>query len=309
MHSVFDTGDIVRIKEGFFGSPHPWDGLEGEVYEHYAGTDLALGVRITSEGLYQGRTYAINPEWLEGTGAVSDNVPTDPKKKEKKLTAWELADIVIPNSRITLLYGPPGTGKTTAGNFAGNPESVFNVTLTEETPAAELRGHYVPRGGDFIWQDGPALTAYRHGARLVLNEIDKASGDAMTFCHALLDDPGISAITLPTGETVKPHPGFSVVATTNGDPSDLPEALADRFSISIQIPLPHPEAIASLPQDLREAAKKSASGSSEARVTFRAWKNFSILRDSIGEDAAALAVFGPRAKSILDTLKIARKTS
>lgn len=233
---------------------------------------------------------------------------TPPKSKKsakgKEITQWEIVDKVIPNSRITLLFGPPGTGKTTAGNFAGNPDKVYNITLTEETPAAELRGHFVPKGGEFVWMDGPALSAYRNGNRLVLNEIDKASGDAMTFCHALLDDPGISAITLPTGETVKPHDGFSVVATTNGEPDDLPEALRDRFSVSVFVPKPHPLAIASLPEDLRGAAEKSSEGDSP--VTFRNWKAFANLRDSVGEEIAALSVFGDRSQVILDTLKISR---
>lgn len=225
--------------------------------------------------------------------------------KKIQLTSWSIAEQVVPHCDRVLLYGPPGTGKTTAGNFFGNPKEVYNVTLTEEMPAAELRGHFVPKGGEFVWTDGPALMAYRNGGRLVLNEIDRGSSDALVFCYALLDDPGISRITLPTGESVRPHPEFTVVATTNGEPSDLPEALADRF-VSILIESPHPEAMKSLPADLQEAAGNSVSGSGESRVSFRAWRSFADLRAVLGEEIAAKAVFGPRASSILDTLKLAK---
>src|SRR5207244_1607050 len=122
-----------------------------------------------------------------------------------------------------------------------------------------LRGHFIPKGQEFIWMDGPALTAFRLGSRLVLNEIDKASGDALTFCHALLDDPGIARITLPTGETVIPHEDFHVIATMNGEPEDLPDALRDRFAVRIHIDKLHPEAVEALPKDLHKIARKGIS--------------------------------------------------
>lgn len=227
-------------------------------------------------------------------------------KKPEALTAWKIAEAVIPHSSRILLYGPPGTGKTTAANFAAlKSGQVYNVTLTEEMPAAELRGQFVPKGGEFVWHDGPALQAYRNGGRLVLNEIDRGSSDALIFCYALLDDPGISKISLPTSEHVTPHEDFSVVATMNGEPSDLPEALQDRF-VSILIDKPHPDAMKSLPEDLQDAAHNSVSGTGESRVSFRTWRNFADLRDLVGEEIAAKAVFGPRAQSILDTLKLSR---
>ncbi len=238
-----------------------------------------------------------------GSGA-----PEKETKRKRLLTAWDTAEVVMPHCDRTLLYGPPGTGKTTAANYSGSPMAVYNVTLTEEMPAAELRGHFVPKGGEFVWHDGPAMQAYRNGGRLVLNEIDRGSSDALIFCYALLDDPGISKISLPNGEHVLPHPDFTVVATMNGEPEDLPEALQDRFRVRLLIDKPHPDAMKSLPDDLRAAAKNSVSGSGDSRVSFRSWKSFADLRDAIDEEVAARAVFGPRAQSILDTLKLSRAT-
>ena len=234
------------------------------------------------------------------------------EKKSKPLPLWELINVVLPASRLTLLYGPPGTGKTTAGNFLGVKEGmeVYNLTLTEETPAAELRGHFVPKGQEFVWMDGPALTAFKTGARLVLNEIDKASGDALTFCHALLDDPGMARITLPYKDeygkpvTVTPGEGFNVIATMNGDPDDLPEALRDRFAVRIHVDKVNPNAIKSLPEDLRKIASKGISSEGERSVSIRGWNAFVQLREIVGEENAARAVFGPRAKTILNTIKI-----
>jgi MoxR-like ATPase len=255
------------------------------------------------------------------------------EQEVKKISEWTLAEQVIPEARLVLLYGPPGTGKTTAGNRIGlrggkviedkeqNPGllvsgtltpvfNIYNITLTEETPATELRGHYIMKGGDFDWHDGTGMRPFRKGGRLVLNEIDKASGDCLQFCHALLDDPSIAAITLPTGETVRPHNDFSVVATMNGEPEDLPEALRDRFSVRINIKNPHPQAIKSLPEDLRAIAKKTfkATTHTERAISFRAWKAFAHLREALGEDVAALAVFGSRAENVLNTMKIEKSS-
>lgn len=228
----------------------------------------------------------------------------------KELPLWELIELVLPKSRLTLLYGPPGTGKTTIANNFGSPRYVSNITVTEETPAAELRGHFIPKGQEFVWMDGPALTEFTRGGRLVINEIDKASGDALTFCHALLDDPGIASITLPYKDefghpvTVKPHPDFHVVATMNGEPEDLPDALRDRFAVRMHVNKVHPDAIKALPKELRKIAAKGVSTDGERSVSIRGWNAFVALREHIGEENAAMAVFGPRAKTILNTIKI-----
>ena len=287
----FNIGDLVRSETG-----DEWT-IEG--FNPIAGPDVVYG----TDG--NGMPFAASQKALK----LAESEATLPQSENvldfSSINCWDLIEKVVPNYRTTLLYGPPGTGKTTAGNFAGNPSAVYNVTLTEETPAAEIRGHYVPRGGEFHWQDGPALKAYREGARLILNEIDKASQDCMTFCYALMDDESVSAITLPTGETVRPDPNFSVVATTNGVPEDLPDALRDRLTVRVYVPTPHPEAIKSLPADLRKPATKGF-GKPDS-PSFREWKAFAGLREAVGNEYAAKAVWGERAETVLNTLKIGTK--
>jgi hypothetical protein len=227
--------------------------------------------------------------------------------RKNTLPLWELVASVIRHSRSTLLYGPPGTGKSHAAHTAdrdGRP--LFTITMTPDTPAAELRGHYIPQGTQFVWQDGPAIRAWREGGRLVINEIDHAGGDALSFLLACLDSPETACLTLPTGELVRPSPNFQAIATMNGDPNeDLPPALRDRFPVAIEINEAHPDGIACLPQDLQMAAKGSVVASdSSRRVTLRAWLAFASLRTRIGSEAAARAVFQSRAADVLDALRI-----
>ena len=99
-----------------------------------------------------------------------------------------------------------------------------------------------------VWNDGVAIEMWKKGGRLVLNEIDHAGQDVSSILHGLLDDVEFAEITLPNEEkeVVRPNKGFQVIATMNGEPEDLPEALRDRFPIKINIENIHPKAVESL---------------------------------------------------------------
>lgn len=205
---------------------------------------------------------------------------------------WNEIELVLGAGSHTVLFGPPGTGKT---RVATNDKS-YSVTLTMETPAAELRGHFVPKGNEFIWHDGPAIRAWREGARLVLNEIDQASGDAMTFLHAILDDPEVARLTLPSGETVTPKPGFQVIATTNAMDLSmvLSEALLDRFAIRIKVDAPHPKALASLEnRGLADLVARTIGLPQGKRISLRQALVFNKLKArGVPVEVAARVIFG-----------------
>lgn len=221
-------------------------------------------------------------------------------------TNWELTKILLQHARRILQYGEPGTGKSHIALHEPHSGPIYNVTITDEMPSAELRGHYVPKGGEFVWQDGPAMLAWRNGGRIVLNEIDKANGDILSFLLAYLDDGPTACITLPNGETVRPAAGFQAVATMNGKPSDLPEALRTRFPVTVEVLDPNPSAILTLPADLQEAARGSCvNPDSNLRINLRSWFEFAHLRSRIGSPFAAEAVFGKRATDVLASLKLA----
>lgn len=217
--------------------------------------------------------------------------------------AWYLVDLALRHSPRILLHGPPGVGKTYAAMHAeGNHKGVYSITLTEDTPAAELRGHFIPSGGSFVWHDGPAIRAWREGARLVLNEIGEAGADCLVFLYAICDDADFAALTLPTGETVRPVEGFQVIATTNELPTVLTPALQDRFIPSIHITEPHPDALALFGRTAQTVKVTIGNG-----VTMRQWLAFrSLTGQQIDPAAAAILAFGePMAGSVLAAIRIA----
>lgn len=221
-----------------------------------------------------------------------------------------LSALPIEGSHTLLLYGPPATGKSYAAETIGVREGtkVYSVTLTLDTPASELRGHWVNGPQGFEWHDGIASLAMRQGARLCLHEINEAGPDLMGLLYMLLDSQETARLTLPNGETLKPARGYHVVATSNIEsPMELIEPIRSRLCASVLVDEVSDAALATLPNCLRDIARQTCSlRDPERRIDLRAWRAYAALAAKIGSDPAAQAVFGPRAGGVEDALKLAK---
>ena len=233
------------------------------------------------------------------------------------MDCWNLVANAIGNADRILLYGPPGTGKTYAAatnkigyNMDGEP-NVYQITMTEDTASANLEGFYKPNNaGGFEWHDGIAIQAWRTGGRLVVNEIDHASPDAMTFLHAILDDQDIAMLTLnnDTKETVRPAEGFQVVATTNSPPESLPLALKDRFPVKIYVDSIHPTAMQQFPEEWHNVINETTLvDDPEERISVRSWKEFFDLQDKgFTVETAGRLVFGEKSAELVDAIQLSQ---
>jgi len=225
----------------------------------------------------------------------------------------DLADVFAAGIDRVLLYGPPGTGKTyTALRYGVGTTVAERLVCTEDLTTGEITGTWMPVGdGRWTWREGPAIRSWRgesgRGARLVVDEVDRASGDALSTLLAVTDSADSARWRNPdTGEWVAPGPDFSVVMTTNLEElDDLPAALRDRFAVCIRVDRPHPGAVQSLSRDLRAPALAGSLGEPMRRVSLRSFYAFDKLRQSCGAPRAAQLVFGEeRARGVLDALTI-----
>ena len=183
--------------------------------------------------------------------------------------------------------------------------------MTEDTASANLEGFYKPSSdGTFQWHDGIAIQAWRNGGRLVINEIDHASPDAMTFLHAILDDQDIAMLTLNNDEkeTVRPAEGFQVVATTNSPPESLPLALKDRFPVKIYVDSIHPKAMEQFPEEWHGVITDTTMVEDpEDRISVRAWSEFFQLQDKgFTPETAGKLVFGENSEELTDAILLSK---
>jgi MoxR-like ATPase len=210
-----------------------------------------------------------------------------------------------------ILYGPSGIGKTYAGMTLGKVDAgAFRLVCTEDMTNMDVTGGFMPNGkGGFMWLDGSALKAWKgngtEGGRLIVDEVDKASGDVFATLLAMLDSPESASFEHPeTGEVIRPLGGFSAIMTTNiENMGELPTALADRFPIRIRINEPHPSALLRLSPDLRKYAVRMADAGDD-RISLRAFIALDKLRASVGMERACSLTFGDRSRQILDALAI-----
>lgn len=190
---------------------------------------------------------------IANTLQVNNDVSSFIPSKDNNFVRWGISSQIkkIIQSGLfmpTLVSGLMGNGKTelVIQACADTKRPVIRVNFTLETDEDDLIGGYRLINGDTVWQDGPVIQAMKHGAVLLLDEIDRASHKIMSIQSVL---EGNSYYIKKTGELVEPKDGFTIIATANtkGKGSDdgrfaaaniLDEALLDRFSLCIEQPYP-----------------------------------------------------------------------
>ena len=115
-----------------------------------------------------------------------------------------------------LLKGPTGCGKSRLVEAMARQleRPLVTVACSDETSAADLLGRWLIRGGDTVWQDGPATRAVQAGAVLYLDEVAEAREDVIVVLHPLADHRRTLYVDR-LDRAIAAAPGFALVASYN----------------------------------------------------------------------------------------------
>lgn len=230
--------------------------------------------------------------------------------------AWDDLSLALQHGvNRVLLYGPPGTGKTyfALNKYLGNDDETRNrrsyrVLCAPDMTTADVDGMWRPNKDEWKFGLGSAFRAFSNGDRLILDELDQASGDVLTALLLYCDSDGSAVREHPeTGDLVKAHRDFQIIATTNAERlSDLPANLLDRFPVRINIDTVNPEALQVLPDHLQPIAFSYSTRTGANRHSIRSFLTLhNLIRRGMNEDDATRLVFPNEYKAIREALSVA----
>jgi len=127
---------------------------------------------------------------------------------------------VLENETV-MIVGLPSTGKTSVveqiAAWTGTP--LLYTDCEQDTTLSQVIGDWKLVAGELVWVDGPLTVAMRHGYIYLFNEYDYASAGVLgglngVFAPVTKSNP-VRRLPLPTGEVVRAHPNFRILATCN----------------------------------------------------------------------------------------------
>jgi cobaltochelatase CobS len=218
----------------------------------------------TPEHLYFGESKL--PVMIDLSEADSAIVPEhDPNYKFWNKEALESTALAIELDMNLLLVGPTGCGKTSMveelASLCNQPTT--RVNLDGDVRSSDFLGQMnlvvdpVTSQTVTKWTDGVLPAAMRNGYWLILDEMDAAPASILMTIQAVLESGHKLTLKENSGELIKAHPNFRIIATANtlgrGDESGLyvgtnvlNEATLDRFGIVIEYSYPNVKQEASI---------------------------------------------------------------
>lgn len=184
---------------------------------------------------------------LRGDHALCDRVPDIDgayrfKKNHVKVLQFFFSGGI---NRCVSLTGDTGTGKTSLIEQACArldwPLEPFSSH--DRATMFELVGGQRLLNGSTVWEDGPLLSAMRHGAVLLIDEVNVMPPEVLTGLNRVMER--YTYLIPETGEIVKAHPDFRIAITGNAlngenkgsykGVANMNIAFMNRFTLGIEV--------------------------------------------------------------------------
>jgi MoxR-like ATPase len=192
-----------------------------------AKVDLGPVAETADRAAYEGTRRAIEEAQRNGQSttqlAAPPPIPAVDALYQDDNSTSATVRFCLSTQRHALVSGPSGSGKTypvrmecakarrpvvelSAGDGIGYTHLVGCVTLERDAQGGIVTG----------WRDGAVLRAMRHGAVLILDELDQLPRPLLALLYGILEPGRNAEIYVPElGETVSAKAGFLVVGTGN----------------------------------------------------------------------------------------------
>jgi MoxR-like ATPase len=219
-----------------------------------------------------------------------------------------LEKLVVASTENFILFGPPGTGKSSICRRAAEARgwAAYPIQASDQMSGASFfQLAWVEADGSMSVRRGPGLTAFADGGVLIVEEINEASQDALGVLTMLMVRGHGATVRTMDNVLVSQHDNYRVLATMNGDPTELPARILDRAS-AVPILCPSAAMIRALPTDLARLTMRAYAAARELALddglpfTYRQMQSFAHLREITELDIAALVAFnGDRERAAL----------
>lgn len=165
-----------------------------------------------------------------------------------------------------LMIGPTGAGKTSMVRWLAykTHHDYRRLNLNGATTVDDFVGRILINKEGTYWVDGVLLEAMKNGYWLMLDEVNAALPEILFVLHSLLDDDRMVVVAENSGDIVRPHPDFRLIAAMNPavdyvGTKELNKAFLSRFPIVLEVDY--------MPQDREvEVVKKSSGLDDEATI-------------------------------------------